>query len=525
MIPAKNKSTKQKKGFFMEKEIGTVISGMDSPSPSALDFVVNQGVVHRGQFVELDYSEGTMICLVTDVYKTNRYFERAESVKEFESSGTKLFEQFPTAEWEYLVAKTKPLGVFRGGLTKRATLPPGPGTRVRIASAENLKTFFHFSDDGVLLGTVENHNLEVKISMNNLLKKHLAILALSGAGKSYLVSVLFEELLERKKESGRIATIVFDPHGEYSSFAERIPEKGKTDYSSRTILVKAGDIKIGVSKISINFLDSLIPGLSSIMKRDLAKILDSLQKKMRSGKGPFDFLDVVEEIEKSSIHENTRNALLSWIHGLNELNLFGKTDNPGIFDLAQPGKLTVVDLSELIDLRKKQIIVSYISRRLFYARRDKSVPPFLLVFEEAHQFAPQQTSKESAISRGIIQTIAREGRKFGASLCVISQRPIQLSTTVLAQCNTHIILRITNPYDLKHIGESSEGLDNRALDMINSLRVGEALIVGEATHYPLFFKVRERKSAESRHEISLEKAGIEFESAKEQKNSEMEEFL
>src|SRR3989344_3126320 len=117
MIPAKNKSTKQKKGFFMEKEIVTVISGMDSPSPSALDFVVNQGVVHRGQFVELDYSEGTMICLVTDVYKTNRYFERAESVKEFESSGTKLFEQFPTAEWEYLVAKTKPLGVFRGGLT------------------------------------------------------------------------------------------------------------------------------------------------------------------------------------------------------------------------------------------------------------------------------------------------------------------------------------------------------------------------------------------------------------------------
>ena len=78
---------------------------------------------------------------------------------------------------------------------------------------------------------------------------------------------------------------------------------------------------------------------------------------------------------------------------------------------------------------------------------------------------------------------------------------------------------------MKHIGESSEGLDNRALDMINSLRVGEALIVGEATHYPLFFKVRERKSAESRHEISLEKAGIEFESAKEQKNSEMEEFL
>ena len=181
----------------------------------------------------------SLISLVTDVYKTNRYFERAESVKEFESSGAKLFEQFPTAEWEYIVAKTRPLGVFRAGLTTRATLPPGPGTRVRIASNENLKTFFSFEESGMHLGMVENHDLPVDISMNSLLKKHLAILATSGAGKSNTACVIMEELLDRTKEAGRIATIVFDPHGEYSSFAHRQPEKGKTDYSAKTILVKA----------------------------------------------------------------------------------------------------------------------------------------------------------------------------------------------------------------------------------------------------------------------------------------------
>ncbi|MDD5148245.1 MAG: ATP-binding protein [Candidatus ainarchaeum sp.] len=509
----------------MEKEIGTVISGLESPSPSMLDFVVNQGVVHRGQFVEMDYSEGTMVCLVTDVFKTNRYFERAESVKEFESSGAKLFEQFPTAEWEYLVAKTRPLGVFKEGMTIRATLPPGPGTRVRVASNGLLKKFFHFDDNGLLLGNVENHDLPVKISMSNLLKKHLAILAMSGAGKSHCTSVLFEELLDRQKEAGRIAIIVFDPHGEYSSFADRSPEKGRQDYSSKTILVKASDIKIGVPKLSVNTLDSLIKGLSPVMKRELGKVFSDLQKKMRSGKGPFDLLDVKEEISKAEIGENTRGPLLAWISELQDLQLFDKTDNPSFFDFAQPGKLTVIDLSELIDLRKKQIIVSYIARRLFYARRDKGIPPFLLVLEEAHQFVPQQSSEETAISRPIIQTIAREGRKFGASLCLISQRPIHLSTTVLAQCNTHIILRITNPYDLKHIGESSEGLDNRSLDMITSLRVGEGLIVGEATHYPLFFKVRQRKSMESRHEVTLEKAGLDFETSRDAKKKEIDEFL
>jgi len=179
----------------------------------------------------------------------------------------------------------------------------------------------------------------------------------------------------------------------------------------------------------------------------------------------------------------------------------------------------------LIDLKKKQIIVSYFAQRIFFERRIGKVPPFLLVLEEAHQFVPQMAKTETAISRSIIRTIAREGRKFGASLCLVSQRPVQLDTTALSQCNTHIILRITNPYDLKHIAESSEGLDNKSIDMITSLRVGEALIVGEATHFPLFFKVRERKSQESKHEISLEKAAFEFEQGSKDRDRETAELL
>ena len=138
---------------------------------------------------------------------------------------------------------------------------------------------------------------------------------------------------------------------------------------------------------------------------------------------------------------------------------------------------------------------------------------------------PQQASKESAIARSILETIAREGRKFGASLCLISQRPIQLSTTVLSQCNTNIILRITNPYDLKHIGESSEGMDSRSLEMITVLRVGEALILGEATGFPLFFKVRKRFSMESKHEKSLEQSAQEFEDSSDEREKEAKEFL
>jgi len=169
--------------------------------------------------------------------------------------------------------------------------------------------------------------------------------------------------------------------------------------------------------------------------------------------------------------------------------------------------------------------VNYFSSRLFFERRQKRIPPFLLVLEEAHQFCPEAASAEAAISRSTIRTIAREGRKFGASICLVSQRPVQLDTTTLSQCNSQIILRITNPYDLKHIGESCEGLDAKSQEMLTTLRVGDALVIGEAVNYPVFFRVRKRKSQESRHEITLEKSALEFEEKKEKDNKETEEFL
>ncbi len=847
-------------------EIGTVISTPDSPNPAKVSFVVDSSEpVHRGQFVEMEYSEGTLIALVNNVIKTNRYFERADSVKEFESNGLSLNEQFPSSEWEFLVAETRPLGVFTETLTKRSTFPLSPGTKVRIATEKNLKKFFHFEENGLYLGKVEYHETDVKINLTRMLQKHIAILAQSGAGKSYFTSVLLEELLNRKPEQGRIATIVLDVHGEYTSFAEPVTDKKYVDYSSKTKLVNARNIRIGASKLSAGMFSSILPGLSAPQKRDLGRVIQTLQKKMKEGLGPYSLNDLRKELSKDEqVKDATEKVLNSWFAELDSLNLFAETDSPSIEDLVEPGKMTVIDLSDIINLKKKQIMVNYFANKLFFLRRQKSIPPFFLILEEAHQFClsedtqlltpkgwknyeeikvgdlafsynkktnmlepnsieriivkkhkgnliklfnedsidclvtgdhrvlcntrttgknrkwkwsdtkfvsadnfpsgaripvvsqlntsskcdidddllkifgwiitdgglkfthnrkysyyeiyqskvkgklleemkktikkrfpestvhsrqrkgkfyksqfisggseaftfylgkkatdeiriwlgkethriprkllkecslnqlkilfdalvqgdghtqrirgnkyvmfysgrnvsladefqelcvllgfsgvikkvplnkqtkvlvsfrrkfayvrkkkeeyyngkvwditikheafvarrngkvfitgncPQQVSKEGAISRGILQTIAREGRKFGASLCLISQRPIQLSTTVLSQCNSQIILRITNPYDLKHIGESSEGMDSRSLEMITVLRVGEALMLGEATGFPLFFKVRKRNSIESKHEKSLEESAIEFENNSSQKNDEAKRFL
>ncbi len=526
------------------EEIGTVISTPEGPSPGSVDFIVYTGVVHRGQFVEMDYAEGTLVCLVTNVMKSNRYFERFESVKEFERSGTKIFEQFPTQEWEYLVAMTRPLGAYDKGMIKRSTFPPSPGTKVRIATRDTLEKFLGFDlEKGLHLGEIEHHNTPVKINLSRLLQKHLAILAMSGAGKSVLSAVIIEELLQRKKEDGRIGVLVMDAHGEYRAFAEPVrgSEGGKgkgaggrigqdgggaADFSSKTRFVRAGEVQIGVPKLSIGMLGALIPGLSAPQRRDLARVIEKLRREMKDGMGPFDFGAVKAEVSRDAeIKGATKDALIGWIMSLEQIGLFGKTDNPGITDLVKPGQLTIIDLSDVIDLKKKQIIVAYYARKLFDERRSKKVPPFTIVLEEAHQLAPEKVSKEGSISKNIIETIAREGRKFGAGICLISQRPVNLSTTALSQCGTHIILRVTNPYDLDHIKQTSEGIDQRTVDMITSLRTGEGIIVGEAVNYPAFFKVRKKLSQDSRHEATLEKSAVEFEQGKSEAEKDIGDLL
>ncbi|MDD4250628.1 MAG: ATP-binding protein [Candidatus ainarchaeum sp.] len=489
----------------MNLQLGTVVSTIDGPSPSKFDFVVNNGSVHKGMFVELNYSEGTMICLVEELIKTNRYFERPDSVK---TIGAELEKNFPTADWEFLIAKAKPLGVFYESLIKRATLPPSPGTKVFIASNENIKKFLKLEDNGLNLGSIQFHDIPLKLNLSKLLQKHLSVLAMSGAGKSFLMSVILEELQKRSDDQGKIATIVFDTHGEYTSFGEPVTNSNFVDFSANTRVVDGSKIKISVSNISPQTLSSLLSTITPVQKRELFKIISKLRSEMKSGLGPFDLITLKNEF--SSLDSKTAIPLNFLVDELISLNVFGKIDDPSIFDLVKPGQLVIIDLNNIISERKKQLIVSYLSQKLFNLRRVKKVCPFALLVEEAHNFIPENTSAEFALAKPILRTIAREGRKFGASLIIVSQRPKRLDTTTLANCNTNIILRITNPYDLDHIKQSSEGLDSGTISMISALRVGEAIIVGEAISAPTFFKVRMRESMPSKHEMSMEDAAKRF---------------
>lgn len=501
-------------------KLGTIIAIDGSPSTTEFSFVIDkQGEVKKGQYIEVNHANKKLFGYVSEITRANRYFERAESVAEYEST-TRIEEHFPSKSWEYTIAQVRILGTFEEGKFLRTFIPPCPGDSVQQADNKVLKQFLGFVDDGLHLGSIQHHDVPAKLCMTRLFQKHSAILAMSGAGKSHLASVLLEELLERKKEHGRIAIVVIDIHGEYIGFQY----DGK--FGSNTTVIDGKDIVVPFKKISPEMIEEWVPNLSAPQKDVLRHALSALRKENKDSEG-YTLKELFEAIDAADVSRDEAKRALK--RSLSELKryrfLTKKKENPKILSDIKPGNLMILDFSSIDSLRKKQILVSLIARRLFKLRKKEKIPPFLLLIEEAHNFAREHAEARDAVSRSVIETIAREGRKFGASLCLISQRPVNLSTTALSQCNTHIILRVTNPNDLDHIQMSSEGIDSRVARSITGLKVGETIIVGAAVNYPVFVEVRDRKSEKREKGAPLHKQAIQFESEKQEKEEQVEAFL
>ncbi|MHA1865431.1 MAG: ATP-binding protein [Candidatus Heimdallarchaeaceae archaeon] len=476
------------------KMIGTVIVTQTTPNPSEFHFVITKDSkdfqLKRDMYIVVDTpeEEGKVIAQVKEIIKTNRYFSSPSAVKAYETSGKTLASIFPADSWEYIIAKAKALGIHTKQGVKRLQYPVSPGDNVFLADSNLLSKFLGLDqDNGLYIGKLEHHDIKVKLNLTRFLQKHLAILAISGAGKSYTVSVLLEELLNRKKEQGRIATILFDVHGEYKGLKET-----GAKISEQIEVISASYIQFATHSISAAQFANFQPDISAVQLRELYVVLGRMyNEKVKKGVS-YTISDIMEEIENDErMNQRTKDALNGWLFELEKTKLFGVKEFPNLKEKTKPGKLLIIDLSDFTSLRQKQMIVSYTLSRLFELRKKSEIPPVSVILEEAHQFAPE--SKLSlAISRPIINTIAREGRKFFISLILISQRPVNLSTTTLSQCNTQIIMKIMNPYDLEFIGRTSEGIDRDTLNSITTLGVGEAIVVGNAVNHPIYVKIRER---------------------------------
>ncbi|MEG3036494.1 MAG: ATP-binding protein, partial [Bacilli bacterium] len=115
--------------------------------------------------------------------------------------------------------------------------------------------------------------------------------------------------------------------------------------------------------------------------------------------------------------------------------------------------------------------------------------PLLLVFEEAHKYVPKSDLARFKSSKLAIERIAKEGRKYGVTLAIVSQRPSEISETIFSQCNTFIAMRLTNPDDQNYVKKLLPDTLGNLTSKLNSLSAGEALLIGESVPMPSIVKI------------------------------------
>ncbi|EFH5223630.1 ATP-binding protein [Escherichia coli] len=165
----------------------------------------------------------------------------------------------------------------------------------------------------------------------------------------------------------------------------------------------------------------------------------------------------------------------------------------GVKEGSNNKNVTIIDLSG-IPFEVLSITVSLISRLIFeygyvYKKMKESKGentdfPILLVYEEAHKYVPNSDLAKYRSSKKSIERIAKEGRKYGVTLLLASQRPSEISETIFSQCNNFIAMRLTNPVDQNYVKKLLPDTLGAIIDTLPSLKAGEALIIGESIVLP-----------------------------------------
>jgi DNA helicase HerA-like ATPase len=203
----------------------------------------------------------------------------------------------------------------------------------------------------------------------------------------------------------------------------------------------------------------------------------------------YDLEDVIRQVGAST--SKTKWNLIGQLESLLEIGIFGGTETRPS-ELLQPGRASIIDMTG-IDPEMQSMIVARLLTEIFESRKLGRVAPGMIVIEEAHNYIPERGTGKAA-SSSIIRTIAAEGRKFGLGLMIISQRPARVEKNVISQCNTQIIMRVTNPNDLKALSKGLEGMTGELEEEIKALPAGTAILVSNEIERPVVVNIRPRKS-------------------------------
>jgi len=393
---------------------------------------------------------------------------------------------------------------FRRGVTRY----PIPGCEVLPVTTQDMRAIFAAADDPhVEIGTVyPTDDIRGTLYIDPMLSKHFAILGSTGTGKSTSVSLILHRISQLSPE-GHI--VMIDPHGEYSAafkdcgelfnvdnlqlpywllnFEEHCEVLLTTDGAERQrdadilgkCLLAARTKGKNVEQYGKVTVDSPIPYLLT----DLNQILVAEMGKLDRAGDTTPYQRLKNKLDE--IRADPRYTFM--FSGMLVSDTMGSFIGR-LFRLPAHGKpISIVDVSG-VPSEVTSVVVSVLARMVFdYAiwSRTEAQRPILLVCEEAHRYVPKDETSGGQAVRKILERIAKEGRKYGVSLGLITQRPSDLAEGVLSQCGTIISMRLNNDRDQACVRAAMPEGARGFLDAIPALRNRECIVCGEGVAIPI----------------------------------------
>lgn len=438
------------------------------------------------------------------------------------------------------ILEANPLGIIRNGQFERGgdtiAIPP---KKVEPAKKEEIKKIFEEAlteEKQFKFATLSTDNdIPVPVDGDKFFNKHIAIVGSTGSGKSHSVAKILQNAVGAKAGGyhglNNAHIVIFDIHSEYKTafpdanfididnlilpywllnsdeLQELFIDTEANDHNQRNVFKEAvvASRKTHFSgteekKEKLHFDSPVFFEIDEVLAFAKEKNEEMVQGARDMKAGPLNgkLSNFVSRLENKISDKRLEFLLgekskkISFEDTLKQL--IGYTKNTS--------NVTIIDLSG-VPFEVLSITVSLISRILFefgyYYKRlrvsknsEETINndiPLLLVYEEAHKYVPNNDLAKYRASKESIERIAKEGRKYGVSLLLASQRPSEISETIFSQCNNFLALRLTNPADQNYVKRLLPDTLGNIVDKMPSLKAGECLLIGDAVVLPSIVQV------------------------------------
>jgi len=456
-----------------------------------------------------------------------------------------------------------PLGIIKGDEFIRGgdsiAIPP---KRVELATVDEIKKIYEQSisneESFIFSSLSSNKNIRIPVNGNKFFNKHIAIVGSTGSGKSHTLATIIQNAISKKDGVFKLNNshvVIFDIHSEYKTafpdanlidtknlilpywmlnsdeLQELFLDTDSNDHNQRYIFKeavvndrKSNYIGTDIDKSKIHFDSPLYFDIKKVLKFSVEKNEEVIDTGEVYSSG-------LKKGESKTTNGSLHGKLTNFVNRLeNKINdkrldfLLGEKTMKITFEdtLKQligykenaNSNVTVIDLSG-VPFEVLSITVSLISRILFeygyiYKRlRSEKNPnekvnnniPLLLVYEEAHKYVPTSELVKYRASKNSIERIAKEGRKYGVTLLLSSQRPSEISETIFSQCNNFIAMRLTNPNDQNYVKKLLPDTLGNLIDTLPVLKAGEGILIGESIILPSIVQIDQCKCPPSSNDI------------------------